>query len=255
MHDVTLPAGLVEARHTPLFDLATLPAQLSSSHRTTVWATLHVEEGDVGYTDLEGEEQRHERLQAGDNIVIPPGVVHRIDPSTDARFFVQFYREPGAGMVPDLHPDPPASPRAAGPWEHRGRDLDTPTEVFELVTRQYAVVVQDDLLSEYFTFEEGFLDWQALILRVTDFWNHVLLFTPDYDIDAIEQHRPVHQHRAITGEALDRWLEVFHESVDTGWSGPNADRAKKRSTGMAWAIAQRLLGHGVWRPANHRDDR
>ena len=121
-----------------------------------------------------------------------------------------------------------------------------------MVTRQYAVVVQDDVLAPYFAVHEGFMDWQALIGSVADFWNHVLLYAPDYPIDPIERHRAVHEQRAITGEALDRWLEIFHETVDTGWTGPEASRAKKRGTGMAWAMAQRLLGHGVWRPPQHR---
>lgn len=253
MDELTLPAGLTEARRTPLFDFDSLPAPLATSHRTTVWATVHVQEGDVDYSDLEGDQPRHERLEAGDSIVIPPGVLHRVDPSTDARFFVQFYREPDAGMVPDLHPEPPPSPRAAGEWEHRGCDLDSPDEIFEMVTRQYAVVVQDDVLGPYFsTDDDGFLDWQALIGSVTDFWNHVLLYAPDYPVDAIEAHRAVHERRPLTGEALDRWLEILYETVDTGWSGPNAERVKKRGTGMAWAMAQRLLGKGVWRPPMHR---
>jgi hemoglobin len=121
-----------------------------------------------------------------------------------------------------------------------------------MVTRQYAVVVQDDVLGPYFSTDEGFVDWQALIGNVTDFWNHVLLFAPDYPIDPIERHRAVHQRRPFTAEALDRWLEIFDETVDTGWSGPNARRAQKRGAGMAWAIAQRLLGQGVWRPTQHR---
>jgi hemoglobin len=247
--DVTLPVGLVDGRRTPVFDLESLPAPLATSHRTTVWATLHVQSGDVDYSDLEGDEPRHERLEAGDSIVIPPGVLHRVDPSTDARFHLQFHREPDAGMVPDLHPEPPPSPRAAGPWEHRGRDLDDPDEIFEMVTRQYAVVVQDDVLEPYFTTGGDFIDWQALIGSVADFWNHVLLYAPDYPVDPIERHREVHERRALTPEALDRWLEIFHETVDTGWAGPNAERAKKRGTGVAWAMAQRLLGKGAWHPS------
>lgn len=253
MDDLTLPAGLTEARRTPLFDFDSLPTPLATSHRTTVWATVHVQDGDVDYSDLEGDQPRHERLEAGDSIVIPPWVLHRVDPSTDARFFVQFYREPDAGMVPDPHLEPPPSPRAAGSWEHRGRDLDSPDEIFEMVTRQYAVVVQDDVLGPYFsTDDDGFLDWQALIGGVSDFWNHVLLYAPDYPIDPIERHRAVHERRPLTGGSLDRWLEILYETVDTGWSGPNAERVKKRGTGVAWAMAQRLLGKGVWRPPVHR---
>ena len=32
---------------------------------------------------------------------------------------------------------------------------------------------------------------------------------------------------------------------------PEYERAKKRGTGMAWAMAQRHLGKGAWRPDEH----
>lgn len=248
-----MPPGLVEARHTPVFDYETLPEPLAKSHRTTVWATLHVQAGSVRYTDLEGDHRRDERLDAGESVVIAPYVSHHVDPSTDAKFFVQFYREPGADLVPRLAPLEPAdSVRRSGPWEHRGRDLDTPDEIFEMVTRQYVDVVQDDLLDPYFNFGPGFTDWDAHIGNVSDFWNHVLLYAPDYDIDVIERHRPIHQTKDFYPELFDRWLQIFEDTVDGGWTGPIASRAKKRATGMAWAMAQRFLGHGRWRPAAHR---
>ena len=36
-------------------------------------------------------------------------------------------------------------------------------EIFEMVTRQYADVVQDDLLAPHFAFGSEYMDWQALI--------------------------------------------------------------------------------------------
>jgi tellurite resistance-related uncharacterized protein len=124
MDEPTLPADLIEARHTPLFDAQSLPSGLAVSHRTTVWATLHVQTGSVRYIDLEGPFPRDVRLVAGDSSVIQPGVEHYVEPSTDAKFFIQFYREPGADMIPGQVPDIPH--RRSGPWQHRGRDLDTP---------------------------------------------------------------------------------------------------------------------------------
>lgn len=248
MTDRELPGGLVEARRTPLFDHRSLPDALERSHRTTVWATLHVQEGSVRYVDTEGDERRDERLDAGESIAIPPDLTHAVEPSTDARFFVQFYRDPDAGMVPLPEPEPPSALYRDAPWEHRGRDLDSPDEIFEMVTRQYADVVQDDLLAGYFTFDEGFMDWQALIRTITDYWNHVLLYAPDYDIDTIEHHRVIHDDDPFTPELFDRWLQIFHDTVDGGWSGPTAEMAKKRGTGMARAMANRILGRGIWRP-------
>jgi tellurite resistance-related uncharacterized protein len=185
MTEPTLPAELVEARRTPLFDFASLPDQLAESHRTTVWAELIVQSGTVRYTDLQGDTPRDMGLGAGDTAVIEPGIEHRVEPATDATFFIQFYRMPDAPLVPgQVSAD---SRRRSGPWEHRARDLDTTEEISEMVIRQYVDVVQHDLLEPYFGLAPGFIDWH-----------------------------------------------------------------KKRATGMAWAMAQRFLGTGTWRPAQHR---
>ena len=250
MSEPTLPPGLVEARRTPLFDFESLPDQLAESHRATVWAQLFVQSGTVRYTDLQGDTPRNVGLGSGATAVIEPGIEHRVEPATDATFFIQFYRTPDAPMVPgSVAID---SRRRSGPWVHRGRDIDTTDEVQEMVTRQYVDVVQDELLEPYFNFEPGFIDWQAHIESVTDYWCHVLLYAPGYQIDVIEAHRTLHDTDPFTPELFDRWLQIFHDTVDGGWNGPHAEQAKKRATGTAWAIAQRLLGKGTWRPAQHR---
>jgi hemoglobin len=245
----TLPPQLVEARRTPLFDHSTLPSALAGPHRTTVWAEIRVQAGTVGLIDLEGDAPRAERLAADESAVIMPGIEHQVEPSTDARFYVQFFREPDAPMVPGVAALD--SVNRSGRWAHRGRDLDTEAEIVEMVTRQYVDVVQDDLLQPYFNFGPGFIDWQSHITTVADYWCHVLLYAPGYEIDVIENHRHLHDRAAFTPALLERWLQIFHETVDGGWAGQAATTANQRATGMAWAMAQRFLGHGVWRPAPH----
>lgn len=254
MDEVHLPAHLIEARHTPVFDYESIPDALAVSHRTTVWAELRVQTGNVRYVDLEGDDPRNESLEAGETAVIVPGVEHHVEPSTDAQFYVQFFREPDAELIPaaSTAPERIDSVRRSGPWEHRGRDVDAIEEITELVTRQYVDVVQDELLQPYFDFGPAFIDWQAHIGAVTDYWAHVLLYAPDYEIDVIESHRHAHELEPFTPEVFDRWLQIFHDTVNGGWAGPRATMAKKRATGMAWAMAQRFLGKGVWRPVEHR---
>jgi hemoglobin len=246
MGEPRVPEYLVEARRTPLFDATTLPDALVTSHRTTAWAELRVQVGSVRYVDLEGECPRDERLEAGEAAAIVPGVEHHVEPSTDAQFYVQFFREPGAGLVPGVAAAPTVD--RSGRWVHRGRDLDNEAEIMEMVTRQYSDVGQDDLLQPYFGFGAGFIDWQAHIGTVTDYWCHVLLYAPGYEIDVIEHHRHLHDTSPFTPQVFDRWLQIFHDTVNGGWVGPKATAANKRATGMAWAMAQRFLGHGVWRP-------
>ncbi len=250
MNGRSLPSGLVSARRTPLFDYESLPPPLVKSHRTSVWAELRVQAGSVRYVDLDGASRRDERLESGDCAVIVPGVEHRIEPSTDAMFYIQFFREPGAPMVPGALPEDPLS--LAGAWEHRGRDLDTRDEIFEMVTRQYADITQDEMLEPYFNFSPGFIDWQAHIATVADYWSHLVLGEGEYEVDTLENHRRLHEQAPFSPELFDRWLQVFHDTVNGGWSGPNADHANKRATGMAWAMAQRYLGHGVWRPGEEQ---
>lgn len=101
MADAVLPHGLVEARRTPRFDHTTLPASLAASHRTAVWAEVRVESGSVRFTELEGDAPRDVRLEPGESAVIVPGVEHQVEPSTDAIFYIQFFREPDPSVGRD----------------------------------------------------------------------------------------------------------------------------------------------------------
>ena len=99
MVEPAIPTHLVEARRTPLFDPGSLPAALVRSHRTTVWAVLRVQAGASVRRPGRGVASRRSS-RSGEAAVIGPGVEHRIEPSTDAGFFVQFYREPAADRIP-----------------------------------------------------------------------------------------------------------------------------------------------------------
>ena len=130
MIEPVLPGNLVEARRTPVFDVASLPAAFSRSHRTTVWAELRVQSGAVRFVDLDEDDPRDLLLEAGDCAVIVPGIEHHVEPSTDATFYVQFYREPKAGTVSMPAAAPVDARRRPGSSEHRrarsghrGRDL------------------------------------------------------------------------------------------------------------------------------------
>lgn len=94
MTERVLPAGLVIARTTPTWTVDTVPRALLGEHHTSVWAELVVEEGTVGFVEVDGPDAPWEAMAApGANVVIVPDRQHRIEPSTDARFYVVFYAE------------------------------------------------------------------------------------------------------------------------------------------------------------------
>jgi hemoglobin len=119
-------------------------------------------------------------------------------------------------------------------------DLDTRSEIHDLVVRFYREVAFDDLLAPVFV-EVAEVDWSTHIPKLIDFWCRVLLGHPGYDGFVLGAHREVHELEAFRGELFDRWYRLFVETVDEGWRGPIAERAKAHAGRIAGTLARRLL--------------
>lgn len=131
------------------------------------------------------------------------------------------------------------------PYQHRGRDLDTRDEVAEFVTRFYREIAQDERFHHYFD-TLAHVDWHAHTLVLTDFWVGVLLGEPHDPADeVIEAHRWLHEAESFDMALFDRWLEILDTTLDTGWTGPMAEAARRRGHGIVWAMAKRLTGHAT----------
>ena len=120
-------------------------------------------------------------------------------------------------------------------------DLDTRTAIHDLVVDFYREVAFDDLLGPVFH-EVAEVDWASHIPKLIDYWCRVLLGQPGYDGTLLGPHQSVHEQAPFRPELFERWLELFGESVDSGWSGPYADRAKAHAERIAATLARRILG-------------
>ncbi len=90
-----IPAGFELTRATETFDHESVPAGLLRAHRVAndVWGRLVVHSGSVTFV-FEDDAANPYLLNAGESVVIPPGRLHHVEPSTTARFAVEFYRGP-----------------------------------------------------------------------------------------------------------------------------------------------------------------
>jgi hemoglobin len=120
-------------------------------------------------------------------------------------------------------------------------DLDSRTQIHDLVISFYRDVVADDLLGPVFT-EVAEVDWAVHIPKLIDFWCRVLLGHPGYDGYILGAHQEVHHLQGFEAELFDRWYLLFVDTVDAGWSGPAAERAKDHAARIAGVLARRLLG-------------
>lgn len=118
-------------------------------------------------------------------------------------------------------------------------ELDSRTEIHDLVVHFYREVAFDDLLGPVFG-EVAEVDWSTHIPKLIDYWCRVLLGQRGYDGSFLGAHRRVHDVQAFDPALFDRWLQLFEESVDARWAGPGADRAKRHAGRMAESLARQL---------------
>jgi hemoglobin len=123
-------------------------------------------------------------------------------------------------------------------------DLDTPEEIAEMVRRFYADIAMDDLLGPMFN-DVARVDWSEHLPKVTAFWCRALLDLPGYAGNPFRAHEQVHDKRAFTPVHFERWLSLFHETLDLGWIGPNAERAHRLADNVARVHSQQLLGRAI----------
>jgi hemoglobin len=125
-------------------------------------------------------------------------------------------------------------------------DLDRRAQIHDLVVGFYREIVFDDLLAPVFG-EVAEVDWANHIPRLIDYWSRVLLDEPGYAGFILAAHRHVHDIEPFREEHFDRWYALWVHTIDGGWSGPVADRAKRHAERIGASLARRLLDVD-WRP-------
>ena len=119
-------------------------------------------------------------------------------------------------------------------------DLDQRSKIHDLVVDFYREVVFDDVLAPMFG-EVAEVDWAEHIPKLINYWCQVLLREPGYDGFILAPHRAVHELSAFDVGHFDRWYTLWVRSIDAGWSGPVAERAKRHAEAIAAVLARRLL--------------
>jgi len=120
-------------------------------------------------------------------------------------------------------------------------DLDTRSQIHDLVVGFYREIAFDDLLGPVFG-EVVEVDWALHIPKLIDYWCRVLLGEPVYDGYVLGPHQHVHELEALRAELFDRWYALWASSVDERWSGPLSEKAKSHAARMARTLSHHILG-------------
>jgi hemoglobin len=120
------------------------------------------------------------------------------------------------------------------------RDLDSPDEIAEMVRRFYRDVAQDDLLGPVFN-DVARVDWGEHLSKLTLFWCRALLGIEGYTGNPFRAHELVHGSSAFTVRHFERWLELFRDTIELGWVGPNSSRALVLARNVARVHSHQLV--------------
>ena len=113
------------------------------------------------------------------------------------------------------------------PARARSRDVTTANDIGVIVRRFYRAVIPDPLLGP--VFEVVGVDWAHHIPKLERYWRHVLFDEPGPAVNTIAAHAPVQRTAPFDRRHIDRWLELWEETVDELFVGPLAERAKGRA--------------------------
>ena len=115
-------------------------------------------------------------------------------------------------------------------------DISSRPDVQLLVDSFYAKATKDVLLSPIFfpIMQSG--RWSEHVERIYDFWHSLLLEEPVYQGNAFAPHA----HMPLEQRHFDRWISLFHATVDELFIGVTADKAKSKSQEIAGIFLHKI---------------
>ena len=111
-------------------------------------------------------------------------------------------------------------------------DITSRADIERVVDAFYDLVQADDRLGPIFN-DVAKVDWDAHLPKMYDFWEAVLFGAAGFKGNPLAAHRVLARRTPLTADAFDRWLALFHSTVDRLFAGPVADEAKLRASRVA----------------------
>lgn len=115
------------------------------------------------------------------------------------------------------------------------KTIQTKEDVVFLVDRFYEKVNTDDLLAPILN-DFAKVNWETHMPVMYTFWNSILLGEASYSGRPFPKHLPL----PIQKEHFNKWLELFHRTVDDNFEGELAIEAKNRASTIAQIFSHKI---------------
>ena len=120
-------------------------------------------------------------------------------------------------------------------------DIETREDCEQLVRAFYSRAFEDPVIGWIFT-DVAHLDLEEHVPQITSFWETILLGAQSYGGGAFGKHADLNAKAELKAAHFERWLVLWHATVDELFAGPRAELAKTHASRVAHAFHRRLQG-------------
>jgi hemoglobin len=107
------------------------------------------------------------------------------------------------------------------------QDIQNRKDIEFLVDSFYTKAMADESLAPFFTGDLA-LNFEQHKPIMCDFWEFNLFQTPmTYMRNVMQPHIHLNEKRKIENSHFERWIAIFHQTVDELFAGSKADKAKE----------------------------
>ena len=121
-------------------------------------------------------------------------------------------------------------------------DLDSREQIERLVDSFYERLLSDERLAPIFV-DIAAIDLAVHLPHIKDYWCKLLLGEKGYQRHTMNIHRQLHGKQRLQPEDFERWLGLFVATVDEGFAGERAERAKQVAAAIAANMENSLPVH------------
>ncbi|RMG78522.1 MAG: group III truncated hemoglobin [Bacteroidetes bacterium] len=119
-------------------------------------------------------------------------------------------------------------------------DIKTSEDVRLMVDTFYQNLQKNDSLNHVFN-RVAQVDWNTHLPKMYSFWETLLFHKASYKGNPMEAHRKVNNKEPFTMEMFQNWLDIFRETVNGLFEGPNAIIAVNKAENIAKVLQAKLL--------------
>ncbi len=119
------------------------------------------------------------------------------------------------------------------------QDIQNREDLIQLVNLFYERVNVDDEISSFFT-DTIHVNWEQHLPKMYDFWENTLFASVNYSGNPMLIHKMINDKKLITQAHFNRWISLFHSTVDSLFEGEKAERIKQRAAGIAFLMQVKI---------------